>query len=209
MQSGALRFLKWFVIIAVVAALFAGCAQMLFSPRYEYAVDRNAVKLECRTFYYDERDKRFDFYTVLYTEQDCSQQFINYPPFTVYVNHLALPYSEGYRQFVSTLHFEFRDRQKHVVDVQRHAVDVLMESIRLSHTTEAGVLLRADSTAIRETPYEIEYQKMYSKNRPLPNRLIEHIYFQIRVEGRLVTVEKEYPIVKAPSYTLWDVLMGV
>ena len=91
LKSMAQSIPKWGALIATVTPLLGGCFGLTRLATYDYAVDRNAVSLECGSYYYGERGKRYDFDTVLYTTQDCGKQFLNYPSPTIHISHLAFP----------------------------------------------------------------------------------------------------------------------
>jgi hypothetical protein len=209
-QTRGKTLLKWGVVLAIFATVFGGCAGFMFSPIHEYAVDREAVQLECRTYYYADRDKRYDFDTVLYTAQDCAQPCVNFPPPTIYISHLAFPIPadrDNRGKLVSTLYFEVNAFPPGTQP--QHVVEVLTESIRLSHRTESGIVIRPDATVVRATAFGIEYEQTYPRSGPLSDRLIENIHFEIVVDGKRLTVEREYSIVRAPHYTPFDVLSSV
>ena len=187
----------------LIFLLLSFLAWVLFHRVHEYAVDKETVNLACRTYYFLDKNLRFDFHTVLYTEQDCNKPFHNYVRFTVYIDHPTKHSTENEKYYTATMHFVYPIAEK-------RSTEIIKKSIRLSYTTEAGEILPpADPVNICDCVYEFTFTKKFSKQPEFSEKIIEHIYFELLVDGKIVKVKKDYPLSRVPHWNLWDALMGV
>ena len=72
----------YFLSIALFPFLLVGC---LF---YDYGVDKTATELPYRTYYFGEKDKKYDFTTVLYSIEKEPRGTYNYIDFNVSISHM-------------------------------------------------------------------------------------------------------------------------
>jgi hypothetical protein len=197
--------------LGVAAVVISSCTALLSAPTYDYAVDKQVTSVDCPSFYHKERKERFEFTTVLYTTDQCATPNYatwGYPHFIAYVHHPAHPIPRPRDQperWTSTLVLDYGFKKPR----EEHNVDVLVESIRLRHSTDRGVVLEPVDVKVRHMKSRIEVEQLYARSGAIPDRLVERVQFQLRVDGALVSIDKSYPIVLAPHYNFWDVLMGV
>lgn len=81
------------------------------------------------------------------------------------------------------------------------------DSIRLVHKTIGGAILPYEKEEITYLPPNsskaFQYQKFYKKDG-LPERMKVYVYFEMAIDGKPITVEREFPIQLETEFTLWD-----
>jgi hypothetical protein len=188
----------WVKYVALILAV--AIVGVLMWPVKEYAIDTASIKLPCRTYYSSEANNRYDFHSVLYTEQDCRKESFNYTRMTVYVDHMEWGAPNG--GYTSTLHFEIPSE-----DAKR--IFLIKESVQLYHTTEAGAVLHPETFGPSQCRVGAIFKNIYSRKTVEGHQLTEHIAFKLRVDNRIIEVHKDFPLTLAPHYSLWDALMGI
>jgi len=178
-----------------------------FFCTYDYAVNKEKTSLPYRTYYYYDRNKKFDFSTVLFSLQNTQKDFVNYSKFTIYLSHLHKPYFKNAKGvYVSEIHFQDFTSDD---DIQ-----INTESIQLLYKTKDGQVIpsiRTEKIFIPNTKSKYQsrlFRKYYDIN-DLPKKVIEYVYIKILIDGKSKIIEFTFPVEKAYHYSVWDVMMGV
>jgi len=191
--------IKILCILILFAGSISGCTTD------NYAINTNTTDLEYRTYYYGDKDREFDFHTVLYSHKGKIDNFTNYIGFVVRIDHLHRDYHARNSEYLySKIRFQgIRD-----VDLK-----INYSSIKISHTDSNGNIipsLRINSgeNSNNKSDYASVYSTVYS-TIDFPEKVTEHIYVEFTVNEKKVIIETAYPIEKVPHYSTWDALMGV
>ncbi len=191
-----------FSIIILCPFILNGC---LF---YDYGVDKRTTKLPYRTYYHGEKDKKFDFTTVLFSVEKEPRGAYNYIDFNVSISHMyqEIHQNENKGKYISEIMFsEFTTDD----DIQ-----LIANSIILIHKDKKGKTVQHekiyhDLTRKPEGKYRRHYYRKVYDSDDLPNEILEDIYLEVIVKGVKEQIEYHLPIKKVLHYTWWDVIMGV
>jgi len=177
------------ILILVSVIIFTGCEY------YDYGVNKDKYTLPYRTYYYDEKDKKYDFNTVIFSLKNLEHSN-NYTFFNIYISHMV----KKENSYVSTIRF---DNTKNI------KLKIFPDSIKLFHKNDSNKLIRHNEI-IKDfnSTYHQSYKKTYDEAL-IKGSLIEVIYFEFELNGKIYIVNKEFLVDKALHYTFWDVLMGV
>lgn len=201
MNSSAIKT-RNFLLIALCSFLLSGC---LF---YDYGVDKSKTELPYRTYYYGEKDKKYDFTTVLYSTEKEPRGAYNYIDFNVSISHMNKEHhqNKNYGKYISEIMFsEFTTED----DIQ-----LVPESIVLIHKDKNGNVIPHEDIEhdLNRKPVNKYrrhyYRKVYDPSK-LPDEISEDIYLEVIIKGVRKKIEYHLPIEKALHYTWWDVMMGI
>lgn len=190
------------LIIVILCSVFLnGCLY------YDYGVNKSDFELPYRSYYYNDKDRKFDFVTVLYT-LDSELKGNNYTKFTVRIDHMRkVNFQEKNKgKYISSLHFSDFTTDD---DIQ-----IVPDSIKLVHKTTDGKEINfeksySDFSLQPDVKYRSHFLKKIYNPDDLPDKMLEYIYFEVVVDGTNKKIEYELPIEKALHYTKWDVMMGI
>ena len=87
MKRFSLTVLKGFILF-LGSLLLGGCLY------YDYGVDKTKTKLPYRTYYFGEKDKEYDFTTVLYSVEN-EPKGRNYIGLTISISHMFIQTREN------------------------------------------------------------------------------------------------------------------
>ena len=179
---------------------------------YSWWVNREKYALPFRSYYYDNRDDKVDFDTVLvsrFSKNKDEKNFINYNWFTVYVSHMKKMESpvgdpDDWWKYMSTIEFQNYSDKK---------IQILSETIQLIHKDVHGNEVSYE--IIEETNFDKEliewmrqfYEKKYSQK--LPRKMQEYIYFEAIIDRKREKFEFNFPIEFSYDYNWWDVLSWI
>jgi len=174
---------------------------------YDYGVDKTETKLPYRTYYFGEKDKKYDFTTVLYSVEK-EPEGRNYTDFTISISHMfqEIRKNENKGKYISEIRFSDFTTDD---DIQ-----LLPDSIILVHKDKNGIvipyeMINHDMNKKMDGKYRHHvYRKMYHPDG-LSREISEYIYLEVRVKGVKKTIESHFSLQKALHYTWWDVLMGL
>ncbi|MCP4613993.1 MAG: hypothetical protein GY845_35350 [Planctomycetes bacterium] len=201
--------LKSKIIITVLFVFTVVFVWKSYFCYYNYAVNTEETSLPYRTYYYFdyERNKEFDFSTVLFSLQNTQKDFTNYSSFTVYLSHLHRPYNKNTKGvYVSEIHFQNFSSDD---DIQ-----INVESIKLLYKTKDGEVIpsiRTEKDFIPNTKSKGQsrlFSKYYDINC-MPNKVIEYVYIEVLIDGKSKIIEFTFPVEKTYHYSAFDVAMGV
>jgi len=185
------------LLVLLLTTLLSGCMT------YNYAVNKSNADLQYRTYYNGDKDKDYDFYTVLYSRVGDIGESINYTDFTVYISHMNYKRRNKYKDlYVSEIIFDNKDKAAVIIDYA---------SIKLVHSSIDGKLikpLRVEPGKNNGNKYRSSYKLIFDP-KTLPDQLSESIYVEMVVNGEQTIINKTFKIEKTLHYTFWDVLMGV
>ncbi len=185
------------LMVLAFTTLLTGCMT------YDYAVNKSNTDLQYRTYYYGDKNKNYDFYTVLYSRVGDIGKSINYNDFTVYIAHMHYKHLYEYKGlYVSEITFEHKDKAAVIIDYA---------SIKLVHSSINGKSikpLRIESGENNSNKYRSSYKLIFDP-KTVPDQLNESIYVEMVVNGEQAVINKKFKIEKTLYYTFWDVLMGV
>lgn len=185
------------LIVLFFISFLAGC------KTYDYGVNKKNAQLPYRTYYYNDKDKNYDFNTVLYSRAGDIGASRNYVDFNIHIGHLQLDTHRNNKgMYVSEIFFD---------NIQKANVIIDFSSIKLYHYDKQGAVI---------APFKLESQGAVSgMQRPifkqvydpcvLPDAIIETVYIELSVDGKKIVVNERFQIEKTLHYTFWDVLMGV
>ncbi len=191
-----------FSIIVLCSLLLGGC---LF---YDYGVDKSTTILPYRTYYHGEKDKIFDFTSVLFSVVEEPRGAYNYIDFNVSISHMykQTHQDENKGKYISEIIFS-----NFTIDDD---IQLIPESIVLLHKDKNGKTIQHekishDLTRKPEGKYRQHYyRKIYNPGK-LPNEISEYICLEVIIKGVKEKIEYHLPIEKVLHYTWWDVMMGV
>jgi hypothetical protein len=208
-----MKTILWILgIIILIGFIF-----VIFNNKSEsvrYGVNKNEVQLEHRTYYIDEVNDEIDYSTVLYTKD--KNVSTNYSDFTISMDHLyeTLTSRKGVYEagdLVSVINFGY--------NLNSHDIKIVEDKVKISHKTLDGVILEPELIFNDvEHCYSSEYPKSacsyilkYSADtlEELPKKVLENIYIEFYIDGELVIIDKEFPIVKGDGFTGMDTIMGI
>lgn len=163
---------------------------------YDYGVDTEKSNLPYRTYYYGERNEKYDFNTVIFSSKDLNKS-INYSFFNIFISHLVIDKNS----YISTLIFD---------NIKNTKLKIFPNSIKLVHTDNSGKLLKHNEIIkkFNEKACTGTYTKKYNKDS-IPSKLIEYIYFEFELDGQKHIIDKKFIIEKVAHYTFFDILMGM
>ena len=193
-----------FMIVFVLTVVFVWKSYFCY---YNYAVNTEETSLPYRTYYYYEKNKKFDFSTVLFSLQNTQKDSTNYSKFTVYLSHLHKPYNKNAKGvYVSEIHFQNFTSDD---DIQ-----INVDSIKMLYTTKDGKVIpsiRTEKNFIPNTQskYQSRSLRKYYNINNLPNKVIEYVYIEVLIDGKSKIIEFTFPVEKAYHYSAFDVAMGV
>jgi hypothetical protein len=175
---------------------------------YDYGVDKTTTELPYRTYYYSEKDKKYDFTTVLYSIEKGPKGAYNYNDFNVTISHM---YKETHQK-------EYKGRYISKINFSDFTTDddikLVPNSIVLVHKDKNGNKIQYeeynhDLDRIPEGKYRNHYYQQIYDPSVLPSEISEYISLEVFINGDKKKIEYNLPIKKALHYTWWDVMMGV
>jgi hypothetical protein len=187
--------------------LFLGSLWLGGCLYYDYGVDKTKTKLPYRTYYFGEKDKKYDFTTVLYCG-DQEPKGRNYTGFTISISHMFIETrkNENKGKYISEILFSGSTTNE---DIQ-----LLPDSIILVHKDKNGKILPYEKVEhdVRKKPkgkyFRHYYRKVYDPSI-LSDEITEYISLEVLVKGVKEKIEDRLFIQKALHYTWWEVLMGI
>lgn len=183
--------------VFLIITLITGC------NTYDYAVDKSKTDLAYRTYYYGDKNREFDFYTVLYFRVGEIGTAINYFDFNVHIAHMLYKHQHKYQGlYVSELVFDQMNKAKVIIDYS---------SLKLTHRDSSGNIIipvKTESSPSHSNSHRNSYKLIYNPDT-LPDLITESIYVELSVNGKHVVINASLPIEKTRHYSYWDMLMGV